>query len=261
MKKLKLKKSPKIFFDASISTNGKIGIGIYELNSNEKTIITIQNNLKLDSNFAEELALKKSLVFATSRFSNNHFMFFTDNISLYRKYRKTFDNFKSIQDKKIFISIHWIPRELNKEADKLSKLGSSDNIKNIKQTTKKINNIMKKTPLKNGLKKFILDKPFKDRVQFLKSIFKEEDEQKLINYFFFDKKISNNPINRKKNSIKKLKSFVITINSIFSNKDLQDLNKYKTLKNFIYRFKENSGNLKVYKDKELEKIIKTKATN
>jgi len=106
-----------ISFDASIMKNGNLGIGMYDI-TNNKRIARCGKVSKMSSIMGESKALEFVLKYSHEN-NFEYLTLFTDNIELARrdltKYTKQY-NFKEVH-------LTWIPRQLNREADKFSKEG------------------------------------------------------------------------------------------------------------------------------------------
>jgi len=222
-------KTPRVFFDASIRNNC-IGIGIYEMTTNDSTSITIQCSYDMVSSKAEEIALRQALEYSLTKYKSKTVKLFTDNFFVYRANREVFELFNSRNNTDI--TLHWIPRELNTEADRLSKLGS----KGIKGASS--------TPIVGGIRSFIMTKSIEQRVALLRNIFKKQHEIDFLNNF-----LNNKSVKGKGKGINKLLTF---IRSIFKNEELSKINKNFTRNTICILFKNNL----ILSDKDIEKILR-----
>jgi len=118
----------KIAFDASVMNNKNLGIGMYDMSNN----VRLRKGGKLHkqcSTLGEAEALKFTLKYANEKGFKN-LALFTDSQNLSRhelgQYTKDY-NFNRVV-------LTWIPRELNTEADKMSKEGQKLNKKVIFET-------------------------------------------------------------------------------------------------------------------------------
>jgi len=107
-----------IAFDASISDCGIVGIGIHDIKRKDTVGRTYNSPLKSNNSYhGEKAALLFSMEYAFHKLYT-HINFFTDNKSLA-------DNGIPLNFLKKFpfesCNLNWIPRELNKDADKVSK--------------------------------------------------------------------------------------------------------------------------------------------
>jgi len=108
-----------ICIDASITEEGVLGVGIFDITNNQRIALTYTTKPCRDAYVGESMALICAMEYAHKNgFKKVHF--FTDNKRLgdeeiNPKFLEKFP-FESIQ-------ITWIPRDLNKEADKMSKAG------------------------------------------------------------------------------------------------------------------------------------------
>jgi len=155
-----------ISFDASIK-EGYVGIGIF--NNNNGDSLHYKFKIKMNSSrMAEEMALLCAIKYANDNYIATPF-FFTDNLPLFNDINENqqmyIDKYSKIMTKikhKKRINIHWIPREINTEADKLSKIKCKTvSKKSIKSKSKKL----------------------KNRNEILKNILKKKDDKKYSNKF------------------------------------------------------------------------------
>ena len=112
-----------ICFDASIR-NGFVGVGIYDMKTKQKEFHTFNYNGK-SSYKAEKMALALAMAYARNYNLENP-RFFTDNKQLGDEGIPTnfLERFEYVEWNP---ELHWIPREMNTEADALSKAGSINN--------------------------------------------------------------------------------------------------------------------------------------
>ena len=138
-----------ITFDASISDCGIIGIGIHDIKRKETIGYSYNSAYKSNNSFeGEKMALLCSMEYVYSK-SYKHLNLFTDNLSLatigipnHFLERFPFDS----------CTLTWIPRELNKEADKISKQYRKDTTTTkIHIQTTKATNLFVKYPYKQKL--------------------------------------------------------------------------------------------------------------
>lgn len=156
MSKLRL-----ISFDASIGASGKVSIGILEHKT--KTSIRKTYNIKTDSSLvAERIALIETLKYIKSNDIEGAHLF-TDNKTLAHEgiKRKVLKNYVNNLGK---FTLNWVPREFNKEADKLSK-------PEVKEVDPE---------MLFNIKIAIKQKPFTDRVKLLKRLARNEGEVNFI---------------------------------------------------------------------------------
>lgn len=122
-----------VYTDASLR-NGMAGIGFVIIN-NEKTLERTRKNFitNKDSNVLEAVALKEALK-RISEFNLNNVTIKTDSKAIINeihrirkgkkvKIKEVKEIFDLLKDSRI--KIEWIPRKLNKEADRLSRQASS----------------------------------------------------------------------------------------------------------------------------------------
>lgn len=249
-KKIRTTKPPRIFLDASVSEFGVVGIGIYESQSKEKTAITLQTTTPLTSNEAEELAFKKAIAFASTKFKSKVFYFFTDSQYVYKKYREIMESYNK---ENLQLMINWIPRELNGEADKLSKLASSRGRVEGSHAVEVAIEQEVGTIITTSICDFIRGKTLKQRYTLLRKIFHNENEKSAINYLFH--KIGSKP-NTTKAKIVLLKNLARYIQSTYSATEKKKLN---GVKEFLVPFREGPGNqVAGLKNKQIEKLIRTR---
>ena len=135
-----------ITFDASLKL-GKVGIGIYDniTKTSHNFITECENNSLL----GEKIALGCAIMYAAKK-NRKKVHLFTDNLGLAQSGIPP--QFKSIV-KDLELTLTWIPRELNKEADLASKNAFFPHIKNpslnqLKQLSKVETKVFKKTKVK-----------------------------------------------------------------------------------------------------------------
>lgn len=250
MNKIHTTKPPRVFLDASVSEFGVVGIGIFESQSKEKASITVQTTTTMSSTEAEELAFRKAIVFAMSKFSSKTLNFFTDNQSVYKNNR----DLLSVFNKKGYqLTINWIPRELNTEADKLSKLASSrGSVTGCNTVEKAIEENVSGTII-TGIAGFIREKTLVEKMNLMRRVFINKIEVDAISYFFDGK--GTKPKVTKTNKVF-YKDFAKYISCTFF---AQEKKKYKDLKNFLEHFKEGPGNqVPGLKDKHFERLIRSR---
>lgn len=247
-------KPPRIFFDASVSDFNVVGIGIYEMMSGEKTTVTIQSNKIVSSNDAEEMAFKRALQFAINTFDSKQLFLFTDNRGVYLNNRHIVEAYTH---NGYTISLNWVPRELNTEADKLSKLASSrGSVTGCNKIEKVIEKELFGTPITDGLAEFIRSKPLENRLKMVKNLFRKPIQLEAYDFFIAGKG-SKSP-NPKDVELKSMALFISTV--INTNKERK---KFPRLIPFltIYRTKGSPKNsCPTIKDKELEQIIRIQTT-
>ena len=150
----------KICFDASVNkTENLIGVGIYDITNNKKISKTITIDVKDSAYKAERIACFEAMKYAKS-LGENEVRLFTDNETVSKKEC----NLMQMYMREIKFSISWIPRELNKEADTLSKIYKK------KTETKKVS---KKT---YGFKNL----SYEERLNFLTKISKSTIEKEFV---------------------------------------------------------------------------------
>lgn len=204
-----MKKTPKIFFDASLKNN-IVGIGIHDFISNKQISLSKSFSSKSTTE-AENLAFQKAISFALKIYSVSEIHFFTDNKNL-------FDSFKTKVINSTKINLFWIPRELNSIADKFSKIKPS--LKQQKQpltNSSKINhtkgNLSKKTIIKDSLSSYLVNHySFQKRILLLKKIFPNKSN-------FLEQLISNNLNLSDLNSKPSFVEFYCFVNSLLSKKE------------------------------------------
>jgi hypothetical protein len=187
----------KIAFDASIMDNKDLGIGMYDM-TNKVRLCEGGRLPKQCSTLGETEALKFSLRYASENKIKN-IALFTDSQNVSRvnleKFTKDYD-FDNV-------TITWIPRDLNREADKLSKDGQKLNNKVKPLTdiqtvifpepaneTLKIANIKTKTAGK-GLRIVAKNSKKKKKVQTLPNLKEIQDMFKNYSYIQKARFISN----------------------------------------------------------------------
>jgi ribonuclease HI len=125
------KRTTYIYFDASLK-DGNVGIGIYNQKKNTGESIFFENT-KLTVCQAETKALQLAIQYAINEKISKP-MFFTDNLYVFDQGFPT--EFEKSFDQEFKPRLFWIPRELNTEADKLSKGYKINEIMNIANTIK-----------------------------------------------------------------------------------------------------------------------------
>lgn len=252
--KIVTNKPPRVFFDASVSEFKVVGIGIYEMVSGEKTSITIQTNKILGSCEAEEIAFKRALEFAINTFESKIIYLFTDNRQVYLDNRHLIEQYKK---NGYSFALNWVPRELNVEADKLSKLASSrGSVTGCNKVEKYIEKELLGTPITVGLSTFIRCKPISKRVQMAYNLFKSDLEVQALNFYI--KGIGTAVPPKKQNELRELALFLSTV--IISS---QERKQYPKLIPFLTTFRAKGSpknSCPVIKDRELETIIRKKTT-
>lgn len=181
-----------IFFDASCKED-YTQIGILELKTKEQTIIRLDK--KLTSGEGEEKAFLLAKEWAKKTFpdySASAITFFTDNHAVYTKYLELNTPQKAII---------WIPREVNKAADRLSKAKTTLGNKSISQFIKETYSLEKRLKL---LLAFDNSKRFNHIITSIKNKTKikvkvSQEESKLIMSFLSSKEVKG--VNRKKLTI------------------------------------------------------------
>lgn len=118
-----MKKFAHICLDASITEDGTLGVGLFDITNNKKIALTYKTKPSRDAFVGETMALICAMEYAYER-GCKKVHFFTDNKRLgdseiNPRFLERFP-FESVQ-------ISWIPRDLNKEADKMSKAGRNPN--------------------------------------------------------------------------------------------------------------------------------------
>lgn len=251
--KIITKKPPRIFLDASVSVFGVIGIGIYEAQSKEKASITIQATTQMSSVDAEELAFKKAVTFALSRFNSKNFNFFTDNRAVYLKYR---EKLLEYQKDGLYLSINWIPRELNEDADRLSKLASNrGSVTGCNDIEKQIEKDLMGTPITEGLSAYIRSKTLNEKFNLMKKVFINDVEKEAFESLFTGK---GNPPKITKTSKTHLTHLAKFIANTFYAKEKK---MFPRIKNFLEPYKQGVGTsrqVQGFKDRDLEKLIRSR---
>jgi ribonuclease HI len=205
-----MKKTPKIFFDASLKKDS-VGIGIHDFLSNKEISLSKPISTK-SSTEAENLAFQEAISFALSTYSVSEIHFFTDNKNL-------FDSFKSKVINSTKINLFWIPRELNSIADKLSK--ANPHLKAHKEPLKDksiINhtkgNATKKTLIRENLSSYLVNKySFEKRFLLLKKLYPSKRYSKFINNLKSTNPKNNIPLDSS------LVEFYSVVNSLLSNRE------------------------------------------
>jgi len=114
----------KIAFDASVMRNKNLGIGMYDMTNNVR-LCEGGKLPKMCSTMGEAEALKFTLNYAKEKGFKN-LALFTDSQNLSRHDLEDYTKDYDFED----VVLTWVPRELNKEADKMSKAGQELN-KNV----------------------------------------------------------------------------------------------------------------------------------
>jgi hypothetical protein len=163
-----------ICFDASLCSDG-IGIGIYDhtLCKNIKRKIP-HSNLKQKTNgsfIAEKLALVYTIRYIKESNIKSNIRLFTDNESLANQpiSKKLLTRYNIAQNS---LSLHWIPREFNKQADKLSKVIQKEKKEHIVDK-------IKSYPLQNRLNLLKNIAQSKYQIELLKYLLKDSPPPKL----------------------------------------------------------------------------------
>lgn len=251
--KITTKKPPRIFFDASVSIFGVVGIGIYECQSNEKATISVQTTTPMSSTDAEELAFKKAIQFGLTNFNSTTFNFFTDNRGVYLKYRDVLAQYR--KDGFEF-ALNWIPREMNCDADRLSKLASNrGSVTGSNSVEKQIEKEMMGTPISEGLTSYIRSKSLNEKFNLMKKVFINDVEKDAFESLFNNK---GNPPKVTKTSKTHLTHLAKFISNTFYAKEKK---MYPRVKHFLEYFKQGAGTSRQvpgYKDKDLEKLIRNR---
>lgn len=177
----------KVCFDASIHDT-YIGIGIFNFDTKEKLSfrVSLIQDKKIASIDAERIALVKAIHYLREQNITSAHLF-TDNIELAEKgLSKTFKNEFS------YLTLNWIPREFNKDADKMSKEGhTKECFLKIDKMSKKVEKMTKKTPdntpydkkhkmYYNDAYKKIINADLPKRVNILRNIARNKYEHNII---------------------------------------------------------------------------------
>lgn len=157
-----------ISFDASIR-EGILGIGIYDNLTFEH--FTYYTDISKDCSFTgETIALGCALQYAY-KIKRTVVNLYTDNKSVAnngipKQLQHLVENMQ--------VTLTWVPREMNKEADRASK-GTVEN--SVKLTQARKNNLRKKHPQENkiqivtsGPKKLFINHPFEEKIKLLKRV-------------------------------------------------------------------------------------------
>lgn len=189
----------KIMFDASMNFDtNTIGIGLYEIDSNKTTYMTITANKDVEINCsysAEKIAMRKAMQWAKEEFPNKPYKLFTDNLSLFRQMHSNNSN------------IFWIPRELNKEADRMSKIGSS-----VIQKTKEIK-FRNESDIETNIKDVLVKIPRLKKIALLTNMAKSKGEKYIIS------KLKTNDIGETLENGDYSEDFLMFAKSILSKKE------------------------------------------
>jgi len=218
-----------ICFDASVLKDGTLGIGIFDITHKKRLSFTfnVNSNKEFDALKGETMAMACALEYANKQ-GFNKIHLFTDNINVSNK---------GIPDRFIRkfpvleFQISWIPRDLNKEADKLSKIASKitskSTIKNIQE--RKITNVNK-----------LFNKyPYKKRLEFLEKMAQRNDEKEFVRMI---KSGVSGDYGFNPSSTKKFNKFIRLHNTIF---DIAEHAEYpvKRIKRIRARFQHLSTNM------------------
>ena len=173
---------PLITFDASIKGNS-VGIGIYDKNNNDSFSFKIKINIS-NSLHAERIALIQTLKYLQARNIKKAHLF-TDNSYLAREGISKILIDKYIGDNS-YITLSWLPRELNQIADKFSK--KAHKVKPIIKTeTGIITNIRQNLPSYSNKQKFGFVKRFALTEDEYGFVVKLENNEKVTSFNGFSK--------------------------------------------------------------------------
>jgi hypothetical protein len=164
----------KISFDASILHGGELGIGMYDISNNVR--LCAKGNVGyMSSAKGERKALEFTLKYASEK-NMKRLALFTDNIDLARSDISMFTKSYNFEE----VHLTWVPRELNKEADKQSKEGQKSNnvftgpAANIVEINSGKN--VSSDDVNETFKKY----SYSQKIQFLKNISKNEHEKEFV---------------------------------------------------------------------------------
>ena len=224
---IKISKPTYICLDASITKDNKLGIGLFNIITKEKIALSYCINTK-NTLIAESMALVCAMEYAYKKgYEIVHF--FTDNKALGDKeidprFLEKFP-FKNAK-------ISWIPRDLNKEADKMSKAGRNPNSGFWTEASNEPN----KKVSSSNIKKMFDQYNYRQKVTFLRIMAKTEQELEFIK--MLDKEVKGH---YKFNYNEKTKYLIRMAKTIFTGKEVplyvrKRLNKMKVLELDTIRF-------------------------
>lgn len=164
-----------ICIDASIMEDGTLGIGIFDITNKKKIALTYKTKPTRNAFIGESMALICAMEYAYKN-GVKKVHFFTDNKELgdaeiNPKFLKKFP-FKEAR-------ISWIPRGLNKEADKMSKAGRNPNSGYWSEAANKTDRKIQKTEQDN-IKEMFKKYNYTQKVIFLSKMAKSKQELEFI---------------------------------------------------------------------------------
>ncbi len=158
----------KVAFDASIDHNTKcVGVGIYDMTNKTRISKIVDFYSGNNSDKSERVAYFEALKYAKG-LGCTGVLFFTDNLGVSKEKSPLID----IYMRGIDFKTTWDPRELNKEADKLSKLAKRTVNSNLAPDEE--NHILKDD------KYNFLKMPFTDRISLLGKLSRTKTEKEFI---------------------------------------------------------------------------------
>ena len=161
-----------ICIDASITKEGVLGVGIFDITNNQRIALTYTTKPSRDAYVGESMALICAMEYAYKNgFEKVHF--FTDNKRLGDEEinPRFLEKFPFKQAK-----ISWIPRDLNKEADKMSKAGRNPNSGHWGEAA----NETSKRNSPSNIKKMFEQYTYRQKVKFLSKMAKTKQELEFI---------------------------------------------------------------------------------
>jgi len=171
---MKIRNHAHICLDASVMEDGTLGIGIYDITNNKKIALTFKTEPSRNALKGETMALICAMEYAHN-LGIKKVHFFTDNLTLSEM---GIDANFLIKFPFKETKLTWIPRDLNKEADKMSKAGRNPNSGHWNEAANQTDKPVKKE--QENVKQMFEKYSYDQKVKFLSKMAKSTTEKEVI---------------------------------------------------------------------------------